>query len=112
MRISFTLNGKPASFEAPPSLRLSELLRENAALRGTKIGCDAGDCGACTVMLDGASVCACLTPAARAEGKHVETVEAETETLSHLRAAFHRHGAAQCGICTNHEFRCPQIELD
>jgi CO/xanthine dehydrogenase Mo-binding subunit/aerobic-type carbon monoxide dehydrogenase small subunit (CoxS/CutS family) len=100
MTISFTLNGKPASFNAPPSLRLSELLREKAGLRGTKVGCDAGDCGACTVLLDGASVCACLTPAARAHGKHVETVEAETETLTLLRAAFHRHGAAQCGICT------------
>ncbi|MGB3279202.1 MAG: molybdopterin cofactor-binding domain-containing protein [Pseudorhodobacter sp.] len=100
MTISFTLNGKPASFDAPPSLRLSELLREKAGLRGTKVGCDAGDCGACTVLLDGASVCACLTPAARAHGKHVETVEAETETLSLLRAAFQRHGAAQCGICT------------
>ena len=100
MKICFSLNGQPAEFETPPSLRLSELLREKAGLRGTKVGCDAGDCGACTVLLDGAQVCACLTPAARADGRRVETIEAQTENLTRLRAAFHRHGAAQCGICT------------
>jgi aldehyde oxidoreductase len=100
MSISFTLNGKPAQFEASPSLRLSELLREKAGLRGTKVGCDAGDCGACTVLLDGEQVCACLTPAARVQGRSVQTVEAQTDALTRLRSAFHRHGAAQCGICT------------
>lgn len=100
MKITLTLNGQPASFDAPPSQRLSDLLRETAGLVGTKVGCDAGDCGACTVLLDGAAVCACLTPTARAQGRHVETIEAQTDTLSRLRSAFHRHGAAQCGICT------------
>jgi CO/xanthine dehydrogenase Mo-binding subunit/aerobic-type carbon monoxide dehydrogenase small subunit (CoxS/CutS family) len=100
MKISFTLNGATACFDAQPSLRLSNLLREQAGLRGTKVGCDAGDCGACTVLLDGASVCACLTPAARAQGRNVETIESQTDVLTRLRAAFHRHGAAQCGICT------------
>ncbi|WP_022703660.1 molybdopterin-dependent oxidoreductase [Pseudorhodobacter ferrugineus] len=100
MKITLTLNGQPASFDAPPSLRLSDLLREKAGLVGTKVGCDAGDCGACTVLVDGAAVCACLTPAARAQGRRVDTIEAQTDTLARLRDAFHRHGAAQCGICT------------
>lgn len=100
MKITLSLNGKPASFDAEPSLRLSELLREKAGLVGTKVGCDAGDCGACTVLMDGAAVCACLTPAARAQGRRVDTIEAQTDTLTRLRNAFHRHGAAQCGICT------------
>lgn len=98
--ISFTLNGQPVSVDAPPSERLSEVLRERIGARGTKVGCDAGDCGACTVLVDGRSVCACLYPAARAEGARIETVEAGDDTLDRLRAAFLRHGAAQCGICT------------
>jgi len=100
MKISLTLNGQPASFDAPPSLRLSEALREKAGLMGTKVGCDAGDCGACTVLVEGQAVCACLTPAARVQGLHVQTVEAQIDILTRLREAFHRHGAAQCGICT------------
>ena len=100
--LGFTLNGRPAAFDAPPTRRLSELLREDAGLTGTKVGCDAGDCGACTVLLDGEPVCACLTPAARAAGRRVTTVEglAADGALSRLQAAFLRHGAAQCGICT------------
>ncbi len=100
MKITLTLNGQPTSFDAPPSLRLSDALREKAGLVGTKVGCDAGDCGACTVLVDGQAVCACLTPAARAHGRDVQTVEAQNDTLTRLREAFHRHGAAQCGICT------------
>jgi aldehyde oxidoreductase len=98
--IRFTLNGRSVAVEAPPTERLSEVLRERLGKTGTKIGCDAGDCGACTVLVDGAAVCACLTPAARAEGKSVTTVEGETPDLTRLRASFHAHGAAQCGICT------------
>ena len=96
--ISLTVNGDPVTLPADPSRRLSEVLREGLGLRGTKVGCDAGDCGACTVLLDGAPVCACLTPLAQAGGREVQTVEGLQATA--LQAAFLRHGAAQCGICT------------
>jgi CO/xanthine dehydrogenase Mo-binding subunit/aerobic-type carbon monoxide dehydrogenase small subunit (CoxS/CutS family) len=99
--LRFTLNGRPAAFEAAPTRRLSDLLREEAGLTGTKVGCDAGDCGACTVLLDGRPVCACLTPAARAAGREVLTVEGLAAAgFAPLQQAFLRHGAAQCGICT------------
>ncbi|MCF8510739.1 MAG: molybdopterin-dependent oxidoreductase [Rhodobacteraceae bacterium] len=98
--ISFTLNGMPVETKAAPGLRLSELLRENLEQRGTKVGCDAGDCGACTVLVDGRAICACLTPAAQVQGTSIETVEGQSPVLNRLKAAFLRHGAAQCGICT------------
>ena len=98
--IRFTLNGVSVAVEAPPTERLSQLLRERLGKVGTKVGCDAGDCGACTVLLDGRAVCACLTPAARVEGRAVTTIEGKTPELTRLRASFHAHGAAQCGICT------------
>ena len=102
-RISFTVNGEAREVACPPSTRLSEVLRESLALRATKVGCNAGDCGACTVLLDGEPVCACLVPAGQLEGRRVETAESlagADNALSALQAAFLRHGAAQCGICT------------
>ncbi len=98
--IRFSLNGTEIALQAAPTERLSEVLREKAGLKGTKVGCDAGDCGSCTVLVNGRAVCACLMPAARVEGCRVETVEAQTDALTRLRASFLRHGAAQCGICT------------
>ncbi|MBN8890613.1 MAG: molybdopterin-dependent oxidoreductase [Rhodospirillales bacterium] len=102
MTLRLRLNGRPVQAQADPAMRLSDLLRDVLGLTGTKIGCNAGDCGACTVLLDGRQVCACLVPAARAEGCDIRTVEglAEGGALNALQAAFLRHGAAQCGICT------------
>jgi len=97
--IGFTLNGRRVETEAGFA-PLSETLRGAFGLTGTKIGCEAGDCGACTVLLDGAQVCACLVPTAQAEGSRVTTIEADDPLLNQLRAAFLAHGAAQCGICT------------
>ena len=93
--LQMRVNGVPTPFAAPPGRRLSEVLREDLRLFGTKIGCDAGDCGACTVLLDGAPVCACLTPAIRADGAEVATVEGLGAEMPRLQAAFLRHGAAQ-----------------
>jgi aldehyde oxidoreductase len=99
--IDFTVNGKPVSV-GNPLRRLAHALREDLGLTGTKVGCDAGDCGACTVLLDGAQVCACMVPVGQAAGRAVTTVEglAANGELSALQRAFHAHGAAQCGICT------------
>ncbi len=99
--IAFEVNGIPVSVSAPPLRRLSTILRDDLRLIGTKVGCDAGDCGACTVLVGGNPVCACLVPAASVAGAAVTTVEGLANgSLSALQAAFLHHGAAQCGICT------------
>ncbi len=100
--ISLTVNGRAATVNANPIQRLVYVLRDELGLTGTKIGCDAGDCGACTVLLDDEQVCSCLVPVGQTAGRRVVTVEglAENGRLSLLQESFHRHGAAQCGICT------------
>jgi CO/xanthine dehydrogenase Mo-binding subunit/aerobic-type carbon monoxide dehydrogenase small subunit (CoxS/CutS family) len=100
--IELTVNGKKVRATAAPAARLADVLRDELGLTGTKIGCNAGDCGACTILLDGRQVCACLTAAAQAGGRKVVTVEglAGRGKVSALQAAFQRHGAAQCGACT------------
>ena len=100
--IRFKLNGQVCSIASNPVTRTSDVLREELGLTGTKVGCDAGDCGACTILIDGEQRFACLTAAGQLEGCDVQTVEglAKDGKLSPLQQAFHRYGAAQCGICT------------
>jgi aldehyde oxidoreductase len=101
--IAFSVNGNPVAVSAPLSQRLSRVLRENLGLTGTKVGCDAGDCGACTVLLDGESVCSCLVSLGQVENAEVTTVEglsSRAPVFGSLQKSFLAHGAAQCGICT------------
>src|SRR6185503_8068092 len=109
--IKLRVNGHEVRVDVDPMRRLSAVLREDLGLTGTKVGCDAGDCGACTVRLDGRQACACLVPVAQAAGADVRTVEGlathgrdgaplEFEDLGALQRAFLEAGDAQCGICT------------
>ena len=100
--LRFRLNGRDVDVQVPPLKRLLDVLREDAGLTGTKYGCGEGECGACTVRIDGEAVMSCLVPAAQVAGRHVETVEslAGDGPLSDLQRAFLETGGAQCGICT------------
>lgn len=100
--ISLRLNGEQLTVDVPPVERLSDILRSHLSQTGTKVGCDAGDCGACTVLIDGEPACSCLTAAAQIDGSDVVTVEglAGNGTLHRLQESFLHFGAAQCGICT------------
>ncbi len=100
--VTLTLNGQRRSFRVPPGRRLLDLLREDAGLIGTKEGCGAGECGACTVLLDGSPVTSCLVLAASAEGHEVVTVEglAPAGGLHPFQEALVKQGGVQCGFCT------------
>ncbi len=100
--VTLTVNGDRITAAVPASRTLLELLRYDLALTGTKQGCDSGECGACTVLVDGQPVLACLTLAAATEGRRVDTVEslARGGTLHRLQVAFVEHGATQGGFCT------------
>jgi aldehyde oxidoreductase len=99
--LHLSVNGRPVAVQSP-ARRLADTLRDELGLTGTKIGCNAGDCGACTVLLDGEQVCACITATGQCAGREITTVEglARGGELSPLQQAFIAHGAAQCGICT------------
>jgi aerobic-type carbon monoxide dehydrogenase small subunit (CoxS/CutS family) len=100
--VAFIVNGREHHWHGDPVRRLADVLRDDLGLTGTKIGCNAGDCGACTVLIDGAEACACLVPVGQCGKARITTVEglAAGGRLDRLQAAFHAHGAAQCGICT------------
>ncbi|MDE2361517.1 MAG: molybdopterin-dependent oxidoreductase [Hyphomicrobiales bacterium] len=97
------VNGEARRIRSAPSTRVSSVLRDELGLTGTKVGCEAGDCGACTILVDGEPVCACLVAVGQLEGADIVTVEgvaANTRYGAGLQRAFHAAGAAQCGACT------------
>src|SRR5580693_2841496 len=101
--LKLVVNDREVSVVAPPAQRISRVLREQLGLTGTQVGCDAGDCGACTVLLDGEAVCACLVAVGQVENHAITTVEglkSRPPILGRLQKSFLRHGAAQCGACT------------
>ena len=102
MTFAFSVNGEAVEVTAAGSRRLLDVLREDLGLTGTKEGCGEGECGACSVLLDGAVVDACLVPVSQVRGASIATVEglARDEALNVLQQAFLETGGAQCGICT------------
>ena len=102
MKITFTLNGKPRTLTAEPDERVVNVLRESLGLTGTKEACGTGECGTCTILVDGVPKLACLMLAAQLEGRAITTIEglSDEESLHPVQAAFVEAGAVQCGFCT------------
>lgn len=102
MRIVLRVNGEPREAYVEPGWTLLRVLREDLGLTGAKHGCGSGECGACTVIMDGKAVPSCLVLAASAQGKEIETIESLKTGGEHqpLQRAFIEHGAVQCGFCT------------
>ncbi len=102
VRVRFTINGGLLSLELDPRVTLATALREHLGLTGTKIGCDQGQCGACTVLVNGRRINSCLTLAVMHDGDHVTTIEGvgTPEVLHPMQAAFIEHDGFQCGYCT------------
>jgi carbon-monoxide dehydrogenase small subunit len=102
IQVATTLNGDPVEFVCAPDEPLLDVLRNRLGLTGTKEGCGTGDCGACTITLDGRMVCSCLVLGVEAEGATISTIEGMSmgDTLHPLQQAFIDHAALQCGICT------------
>jgi aerobic carbon-monoxide dehydrogenase small subunit len=116
--IRFLVNGTPAEVDVPGMRRLLDVLREDLGLTGTKEGCGEGECGACSVLLDGQVVDSCLVPMCQVDGRIVRTVEGlalaarERGSLDTLQEAFLEFGAAQCGICTPGMLMAARAYLD
>lgn len=102
MVVNSTINGDPIEFSCEPDETLMDALRNRVGLKGVKEGCGTGDCGACSIRLDGALVCSCLVLGAEAEGRKVDTVEGMSDgaQLHVLQTKFLEHAALQCGVCT------------
>ncbi len=103
VELSFQLNGQHTSIQVLPDALLVDVLRETLGLTGTKIGCRAGECGVCTILLDGVPVNACLLPALKATGRSVKTIEGLAKAdgqLDAIQESFMNEGAVQCGFCT------------
>ena len=102
LHISTIINGEPEEFLCEPEETMLDVLRDRLSLTGSKEGCGSGDCGACSITVDGSLICSCLMLAAESEGKKIETIEgmSDGETLHPLQQKFLEEAALQCGICT------------
>ncbi|MEA3475828.1 MAG: (2Fe-2S)-binding protein [Candidatus Cloacimonadota bacterium] len=102
INLKFKVNGKTVILDVPDNMRLLDILREKLGLTGTKEGCGIGECGACTVIMNGKAVCSCMMLASQVQGKEIITIEGvETNCkLSKLQENFIKYGAVQCGFCT------------
>ena len=114
MRVKLRLNGEEREVDVEAYTSLADMLRDTLGMTGTKRGCDSGGCGMCSVILDGRVIYSCMTPAWRAEGRSVETVEGleKDGKLHPLQAAFVRNSAAQCGYCTSGILMASKALLD